>query len=187
MIQSRRAFVLSCNCTDNSALLLFLLDFVVMYFQICELKLQGYFDAIVVSGDLKWEKPQAEIFHRACQLLGVEPFECLIVGDKIETDIVGGFQARLGITVWVPNGEQGEAAPNPPPDFTIPNVTELVKVLQGGKDKNNAKNLRAKKNSTSGASSSTASTSQGAAAAAPVPSTSAAAPANKTTQPAEED
>ena len=62
------------------------------------MKLVEYFDSIVVSGDLKWEKPEPEIFHRVCTNMGVMPFECLIVGDKIETDIKGGFAARLGIT-----------------------------------------------------------------------------------------
>lgn len=64
-------------------------------------------------------------------MLGVEPFECLMIGDKLETDIVGGFQAQLGITVWVyDNAEDGQKAPQPPPDFTIPDVSELVQILQ---------------------------------------------------------
>ncbi|XP_035715291.1 uncharacterized protein LOC110859166 isoform X2 [Folsomia candida] len=134
--------------------------------KIREMKLQQYFDVIVVSGDLKWEKPQPEIFLRACQMLGVEPFECLMIGDKLETDIAGGFQAQLGITVWVPNSDdEGRTAPlNPPPDFTIPDVSELVQILQGGKDKNKAgKNVRAKKTSTSSGAttSATPSTSEG--------------------------
>lgn len=99
-------------------------------------------------------------------MLGVEPFECLMIGDKLETDIAGGFQAQLGITVWVPNSDdEGRTAPlNPPPDFTIPDVSELVQILQGGKDKNKAgKNVRAKKTSTSSGAttSATPSTSEG--------------------------
>jgi hypothetical protein len=149
------------------------------------LKLQEHFDAIIVSGDLKWEKPHPEIFLRACQMLGVEPFECLMIGDKLETDIAGGFQAQLGITVWVPNGEPGPS-PTPPPDFTIPDVSHLVQILQGGKDKNKvAKNVRPKKNSTSGASSSGAAA--GSPITAPVASTSSvAASANKSTEPEED-
>lgn len=156
-----------------------------MTFQIRELKLNSHFDVIVVSGDLKWEKPQAEIFHRACQKLGVEPYECLIVGDKLETDIEGGFKAQLGITVWVNDGQVGQAAPKPPPDFTIPEVSELIQILQGGKDKNKAaKNVRPKKNSTSNGPS----TSAGASAQEPAPSTSSgASAANKSSSPEPED
>jgi len=122
-------------------------------FQIRELKLQEHFDSIVVSGDLKWKKPQPEIFHRVCTSLGVEPFECLMVGDTIETDIVGGFEAQLGITVWVQNDEPGQASPSPPPDFVIRDISNLIQILQGGKDKNKStKSIRSKPSTSSGAS-----------------------------------
>lgn len=51
------------------------------------LQLKDYFDCILVSGDLPWEKPDQKIFQQACQLLGVEPRNCIMVGDKLETDI----------------------------------------------------------------------------------------------------
>jgi len=104
------------------------------YLQIRELHLEEHFDEIVVSGDLKWEKPQPEIFHRICSNLGVQPFECLIVGDKIETDILGGFQAQLGIVVWLPLSPS-EEKPDPSPDYTISDISQLVTILKGGNDK----------------------------------------------------
>jgi hypothetical protein len=110
-----------------------------------------------------------------------------MIGDKIETDILGGLQAELGITVWVLNPEEGtQSTPNPPPDFTIPDVSELIQILQGGKDKNKAKNVRTKKNSTSGTMGENAS-------ALPVASTSSGSGsssvslANKSATAAEED
>lgn len=45
------------------------------------------FDCILVSSDLPWEKPDARIFLAACNYLGVAPSNCIMVGDKIETDI----------------------------------------------------------------------------------------------------
>jgi len=42
-----------------------------------------------LSGDLPWEKPEAEIFQKACHSLNVRPEECIMVGDKLETDILG--------------------------------------------------------------------------------------------------
>lgn len=59
-----------------------------------KLSLEQYFDIILVSGDLPWEKPDAEIFRRACDFLNVRPEKCIMVGDKLETDI-------LGIDVWL--------------------------------------------------------------------------------------
>lgn len=51
------------------------------------LNLKKYFDCILVSADLPWEKPNANIFYAACNYFGVEPSNCIIVGDKLETDI----------------------------------------------------------------------------------------------------
>jgi len=59
--------------------------------KIQKLSLEQYFDIILVSGDLPWEKPEAEIFQKACHFLKVRPEECIMVGDKLETDILGIF------------------------------------------------------------------------------------------------
>jgi N-acylneuraminate-9-phosphatase len=121
--------------------------------QIKELNLAEFFDSIVVSGDLKWEKPEPEIFHRACTNLGVQPFECLIVGDRIDTDIKGGFAAQLGITVWMPIDEPGQELPKPLPDFTIREISQLVGILQRGNEKLKPKGIQraSKGRSSSGA------------------------------------
>lgn len=57
--------------------------------KIHKLSLQQYFNVILVSGDLPWEKPKAEIFREACHFLNVRPEKCIMVGDKLETDILG--------------------------------------------------------------------------------------------------
>lgn len=49
--------------------------------------IETFFDCILVSGDLPWEKPNPEIFYSACKHLGVEPRQCAIIGDKLESDI----------------------------------------------------------------------------------------------------
>lgn len=57
--------------------------------KIRKLSLEQYFDIILVSGDLPWEKPHREIFRRACRSLNVKLERCIMVGDKLETDILG--------------------------------------------------------------------------------------------------
>lgn len=59
--------------------------------KIRKLYLEQYFDIILVSGDLPWEKPEARIFQEACQSLQVRPDSCIMVGDKLETDILGKY------------------------------------------------------------------------------------------------
>lgn len=85
-----------------------------------------------------------------------------MVGDKIETDIVGGFQAEIGITMWVlpPEGAPAEK-PNPPPDFIIADIMELPGILQSGKEKARAKGLRSSGKSSSSGAPSSSTSSQG--------------------------
>ncbi|XP_059053422.1 N-acylneuraminate-9-phosphatase [Achroia grisella] len=91
------------------------------------LDLRKYFDCVLVSGDLPWEKPDQEIFLEACKLLNVEPRTCIMVGDKLETDIKGGKEAELGGTIWIPLQKDEESSDLP--DFTIDKVTKLPEVL----------------------------------------------------------
>lgn len=93
------------------------------------LHLKPFFDIILVSGDLPWEKPHHKIFHEACGYLGIEPYQCIMVGDKLETDILGGIKARLGGTVWTPLTSCELQETDPKPDFIIEYVTELPSLL----------------------------------------------------------
>ncbi|KFB44747.1 AGAP004391-PA-like protein [Anopheles sinensis] len=95
--------------------------------KIDRLALNKYFDCILVSSDLPWAKPDRNIFYAACHYLGVPPGQCVMIGDKLETDIqvsaesptttsersvvatsvsvspaAGGIEANLGATVWLP-------------------------------------------------------------------------------------
>lgn len=63
--------------------------------KINRLHLTKYFDVILVSGDLPWEKPDPNIFYAACNHLGSAPSECVMVGDKLETDIQVGYTVQL--------------------------------------------------------------------------------------------
>ncbi|XP_053614122.1 N-acylneuraminate-9-phosphatase isoform X1 [Plodia interpunctella] len=95
--------------------------------KIDRLGLRKYFDCLLVSGDLPWEKPDQEIFLEACKLLNVEPRSCIMVGDKLETDIKGGKEAEFAGTVWIPLQKDKETSDLP--DFTIDTVTLLPEVL----------------------------------------------------------
>ena len=68
--------------------------------KIRQVKIEDYFDVILVSGDLNFKKPEAEIFEYAAQQLGVKCGECLMIGDVFASDILGAI--RAGMTpVWI--------------------------------------------------------------------------------------
>lgn len=51
--------------------------------------LRDLFDAVVISGDMRIEKPDPRIFHQALRALRVAPAECVFVGDSLDADIAG--------------------------------------------------------------------------------------------------
>jgi putative hydrolase of the HAD superfamily len=58
--------------------------------------LGGKFDATVFSCDVGVSKPDARIYQIACERLGVEPPECLFVGDGANDELPGA--ERVGMT-----------------------------------------------------------------------------------------
>ncbi|KZC06443.1 PREDICTED: N-acylneuraminate-9-phosphatase [Dufourea novaeangliae] len=101
--------------------------------KIRKLSLEQYFHVILVSGDLPCEKPEREIFKKACRFLNIKPEKCLMVGDKLETDILGGIKAGFGGTVWIPISDKPRLLKeDPQPDFTICHITDLLNVLNRG-------------------------------------------------------
>ena len=68
--------------------------------KIKQVRIEDYFDVILVSGDLDFKKPEAEIFAYAAEQLGVKCEECLMIGDVFSSDILGAI--RAGVTpVWI--------------------------------------------------------------------------------------
>lgn len=98
------------------------------------LDLESYFDVILVSGDLPWEKPDRKIFQEACKYLGVVPSKCAMVGDKFETDILGGIEAELGCTVWIPLSNEQTDGKFPCPDHTLSSIMDLLELLPSKKN-----------------------------------------------------
>uniref|UniRef100_A0A2M4BTK4 N-acylneuraminate-9-phosphatase n=1 Tax=Anopheles marajoara TaxID=58244 RepID=A0A2M4BTK4_9DIPT len=106
--------------------------------KIDRLALNKYFDCILVSSDLPWAKPDRNIFYAACHYLGVPPGQCVMIGDKLETDIQGGIEAGLGATVWLPlpmeqrlssDRTMDDVPEHVRPDATVDNVLKLPALL----------------------------------------------------------
>ena len=52
-----------------------------------------YFDAVIASGDVGYEKPNPEIFRKASIILNI-PASCILhVGDKYDEDYIGAYNA----------------------------------------------------------------------------------------------
>lgn len=85
-----------------------------------------------VSGHHGFRKPDARLFLRACENLGVEPSECVMVGDELLTDIVPA--KLLGMTtILFRTGAVEQPAPVAAewPDIEVSSVSELQAALIG--------------------------------------------------------
>jgi len=87
-----------------------------------------YFDHIVISGGFGKGKPDPSIFEHALDKLSVEKEDALMVGDNLNTDILGAM--RTGISsVWI--NRKGKARNEEiTPTYEISSLSELKNILQ---------------------------------------------------------
>ncbi|XP_026869971.2 N-acylneuraminate-9-phosphatase [Electrophorus electricus] len=90
---------------------------------------EGLFNSVVVGGEHAEQKPAASIFTHCFELLGVEPQDCVMVGDSLDTDVQGGFNAGVRATVWINKGGRAPPENAAKPDYTISSVLDLPNIL----------------------------------------------------------
>jgi putative hydrolase of the HAD superfamily len=89
--------------------------------------LERFFEHLIISSEVGWEKPHVEIFEKALQVAGVEPDECVYVGDNYYDDAVGSRKAGMEAIIVNRFGTLGiEELENCP---VIPDVRELDRYL----------------------------------------------------------
>lgn len=59
------------------------------------LGIETYFDEIISSGLVGFNKPQPEIFQITAERLGVQPAQCLYIGDHPINDVQGAIEAGM--------------------------------------------------------------------------------------------
>ena len=95
------------------------------------LGLRQYFDVIAASAEIGYAKPDKEIFEKAFELAKCTATESMMVGDRLDNDIIPA--KSLGMkTVWIKNGlaqhqniELGEGVA----DYQIHSLSEILLIL----------------------------------------------------------
>jgi putative hydrolase of the HAD superfamily len=103
-----------------------------------QLGLTPLFDAIIISGEIGFRKPNPLVFQELCGHLGVLETQIMHVGDDPEADILGALNAGIQ-PVWVMHGQGtsfGGALPQEPalPVGDVPTISnwqELLAILDG--------------------------------------------------------
>ncbi|MBR2047500.1 MAG: YjjG family noncanonical pyrimidine nucleotidase [Oscillospiraceae bacterium] len=91
--------------------------------------LYPYFEQAFVSQEIGHNKPSKAYFD-ACfaRIPGFDREKCLMVGDSLTSDILGGINAGIK-TVWV-NPEGRQAPAHIQPDYQIGSLAELPELLE---------------------------------------------------------
>ena len=91
-------------------------------------ELLGYFDEIIVSTEVGFNKPAEQIFTYALERLNVKPEEAIMVGNTISTDIFGGN--RMGMkTILLQRGQEYQRSQWEKPSHTIQSLRELLEII----------------------------------------------------------
>ncbi len=87
--------------------------------------LREFFEFVIDSHEVGWEKPDRRIFQEACRRLALPPEACLYVGDLFNVDVRGARGAGLHAVLLDPTGQIDH------PVDRIAALTELVEYLEG--------------------------------------------------------
>lgn len=96
------------------------------------LGLAGYFDCVLIAGEIGAVKPDPVMFHTACVRLGLPPCEVVHVGDRLDIDALGARNAGLH-GVWLNRDGAGDEATGED-DAAVPRINtlgELPELLVG--------------------------------------------------------
>ncbi len=86
--------------------------------------LRGYFEVVIDSQLVGFEKPDPRIFEAALRRMALAPEEALYVGDIYEVDVVGARRARMDVVLLDPLGNH--AGRDVPIAASLAEVAELV-------------------------------------------------------------
>ncbi|MBR2746428.1 MAG: HAD family hydrolase [Erysipelotrichaceae bacterium] len=85
-----------------------------------------YMDAVLVSEDAGFTKPDIRIFQMMADKLGLKCEECVYVGDTFSLDIMGAYNSGMK-PVWIWPSERAK-----PSDFEVTrirNISDLLEIL----------------------------------------------------------
>lgn len=90
-----------------------------------------YFDVVVASAEAGCAKPDLMIFNLALEQAGCKPNEAVMIGDRLDNDIVPAKQLGMK-TIWVRQGfakYQSIKNDNEQPNYTIETIGDILDIL----------------------------------------------------------
>ena len=94
------------------------------------LKIESYFQCILISENEGLRKPDKEIFLRGLSLLEVPAHKCIFIGDHPINDIEAASKVGMK-TIWKKNNLFSQT---PKADYVIEDLLEIVEILEKEED-----------------------------------------------------
>jgi HAD superfamily hydrolase (TIGR01662 family) len=88
-----------------------------------------FFDGFICSGEAPWRKPNPSFMLAAAEALGVPAEECLVVGDRLESDTAGARAAGMRC-VWMNRAGAPAPADAPRADWAAKSLFEVAEILR---------------------------------------------------------
>ena len=97
--------------------------------RIRDARLDRFFDGYFISEDIGFSKPRVEFFDIAfSKTEGFEKEKAIIVGDSLQSDILGGKNAGVRTCYYNPNNKENKGKIIP--DYEIKKLSELPRLLE---------------------------------------------------------
>ena len=94
--------------------------------------LSGFFKSVILSSATGLRKPDPEIYLEAARRAGVNPAQCVYVGDNLKRDVTGTRQAGFGMVIILNSPEelsQNSITDENRPDAIIHEFIELLDIF----------------------------------------------------------
>ena len=100
----------------------------VQYKKLAACGLKDYFDNIILSEDAKYNKPSKAYFDYALKIAGAQSDSVLVIGDNLNTDILGALHAGLDAMLF--NRWQVDVSSvTPQPTFVVDQLRDIIEIL----------------------------------------------------------
>ncbi len=90
--------------------------------------LSGYFDPIIISGDLGYRKPDPRLFSSALNAMKLDASEVVFVGNDMYRDVHGAQKLKMK-TVFFKSNQGAQEKEGVKPDYIIYNFPELLNAI----------------------------------------------------------
>lgn len=97
----------------------------VQYKKLAACGLKDYFDTIILSEDAGANKPSMQYFDYALRQSGVDIATTIMIGDNLQTDIMGANRAGLDTILF----NRWGIDPSPVPTYTVETLRDIMKIL----------------------------------------------------------